>query len=274
VERVGVRAGTFGVVLVESFRASDGVTLSYYHLKPAESLDLEVPVFLLHGFASDSEISWVETGMAQTLAASGREVYAVDARGHGASDKPHDSRFYGETRMSRDLVEMWDSLGVEHFDLVGHSMGAVVALITASSNQRIRRLVLSGVGRYQLDYDGGPLPHFDSEGFAAALSVDDPDEIINPEMRSFRAEIDESDNDGQALAAHLRVFHTDPFAFDQITAPTLVIAGEDDSLSPQPDLLAKAIPDGQSMIVPGDHAGAKTTTAFITAVTAFLNRQD
>ena len=153
-------------------------------------------------------------------------------------------------------------------------MGGVVALITASSDHRIRRLILSGVGRYQLDYDGGPLPHFDSEGFAAALSVDDRDGIINPEKRSFREEIDESDNDRQALAAHLRVFPTDPFAFDQITAPTLVIAGEDDTLSPQPDLLAKAIPGGQSMIVPGDHAGAKTTTAFITAITAFLNPQD
>ena len=54
---------------------------------------------------------------------------------------------------------------------------------------------------------------------------------------------------------------------------TLVIAGEDDTLSPGPGLLAKAMPNAQSMIVPGDHAGAKTTPAFINAVTAFLNQQ-
>ena len=164
--------------------------------------------------------------------------------------------------------------GLNQVDLVGHSMGAVVALITAASDHRLRRLVLSGVGRYQLDYDGGPLPHFDSAGFAAALSVDDPSEITDPELRQFRAEIDESANDGQALAAHLRVFHTDPLVLDQITARTLVIAGEDDTLSPQPDLLAKAIPNGQSMTVPGDHARAKTTGPFISAVTTFLNNQD
>lgn len=116
-------------------------------------------------------------------------------------------------------------------DLVGHSMVAVVALIAASSDHRIRRLVLSGVGLYQLHYDGGPLSHFDSAGFAAALSVDDPSEIVNREMRRFREEIDESENDGHAMAAHLRVFHADPFPFDQITAPTLVIAGEDDTPS-------------------------------------------
>lgn len=155
--------GTFDVVLVESFRTSDGLRVSYYQVESGES-GLGAPVFLLHGFASDSQVSWVDPGMVRTLAASGREVFALDARGHGISDTPHDSRFYGETRMSRDVVERLDSLDVERVDLVGHSMGAVVALITASSDQRIRRLVLSGVGRYQLDYDGGPLPHFDTEG--------------------------------------------------------------------------------------------------------------
>ena len=87
----------------------------------------------------------------------------------------------------------------------------------------------------------------------------------------FRDEIDASTNDRQALAAHLRAFHTDPFAFDRIEAPTLVIAGDDDTLSPQPDLLAKAIPNGASLVIPGDHAGAKTTTAFMDAVVAFLD---
>jgi len=268
-------AVTFGVVPdIESFHASDGVTVCYHHLKPAHAMEVGVPpVFLLHGFASNSQISWIHPGLTQRLVDAGREVFAVDARGHGLSDKPHDSDFYGETRMGRDLVELWDSLGLDQVDLVGHSMGGVVALITAASDRRIRRLVLSGVGRYQLDYDGGPLPHFDSAGFAAALSAADPTEITDAELRGFRSEIDASDNDGLALAAHLRVFHTDPFAFAQITARALVIAGEDDTLSPEPDLLANAIPNGQSMTVPGDHAGAKTTTVFINEVTAFLNQQ-
>jgi pimeloyl-ACP methyl ester carboxylesterase len=229
-------------------------------------------VFLLHGFPSDSLTSWIEPGTTQTLAGAGREVFAVDLRGHGLSDKPHDPGFYGETRMSADLGELWDSLALEQVDLVGHSMGAVVALIAAASDHRIRRLVLSGIGRYQLDYDGGPLPHFDSTGFADALSADDPSAITDPELREFREEVDDSGNDRHALAAHLKVIHTDPFAFADITAPTLVIAGEDDTISPQPALLAKAIPNGQSLTLPGDHPGTKFTPAFINAVTAFLNQ--
>ncbi|HEY5649845.1 MAG TPA: alpha/beta fold hydrolase [Acidimicrobiia bacterium] len=258
---------------VKAFRASDGVTIAYHHLSPGDGVDVGMPpVFLIHGLASDSRTSWIEPGTTRALVDADRRVFAVDARGHGLSDKPHDPGLYGETRMSRDLVELWDSLGLEQVDLVGHSMGSVVALIAASSDRRIRRLVISGVGRYQLNYDGGPLPHFDSEGFAAALSVDDPTEISDRGLREFRYEIDESGGDRHALAAHLRVLHKDPLALGRIEAPTLVIAGRDDTLSPEPGLLARAIPRGQAITIPGDHAGAKTTAAFIDAVAAFLNQ--
>lgn len=201
---------------------------------------------------------------------AGRDVYAVDLRGHGASEKPHDPQFYGEKRMSQDFIELWDSLVVDDVDLVGYSMGSVVALIAASSDRRIRNLVLGGIGRYQLEYDGGPLPHFDSDGSATALSADDPNLITDPDLRSFRDGVDDSDNDRLALAAHLRVFHREPFNFAQISATTLVIAGEDDVLSPDPQLLANAIPDGSARTVPGDHSSAKTTSAFTRAVAAFL----
>lgn len=257
---------------IESFEAGDGVRVAYHHMRPVDLDPTSLPpVFLVHGLASDSQTSWIDPGTARALVDGGREVFAIDLRGHGKSDKPHDSAFYGETRMSQDLVELWDTIGLEQADLVGYSMGAVVALITATTDHRVRRLVLSGVGSYQLAYDGGPLPHFDSAGFAAALAADDPNDLTDHQMREFRDEIDESDNDRPALAAHLEVFHNQPFAFAQITAPTLVIAGEDDTLSPEPEQLAQAIPKGRAMTVPGDHAGAKTTEAFVNAVTLFLN---
>ena len=243
-----------GVPAVESFIASDGITVSYHHLKPAVVTEVGVPpVFLLHGLGSDSQSTWIDPGFAQGLVDAGREVFAVDARG-------------------QDLIELWDSLGIEQLDLVGHSMGSVVALITAASDRRIRRLVLGGIGRYQFEYDGGPLPHFDSAGFAAALSAADPTQITDPKLREYRSNIDASDIDRLALAAHLRVFHTDPFDFAQITAQTLVIAGGDDPWSPDPDLLANAIPNGQSVTVPGEHSGTQTTARFTNEVTAFLNK--
>lgn len=253
------------------FSASDGVSVAYHHGFPQNSGYLP-PVFLLHGLASDSRTSWIDTGLTETLNRAGRETFAVDLRGHGRSEKPHESARYGETRMGRDLSELWDHLEMPTVDLVGHSMGAVVALLVASSDPRVRRLVLSGVGRYQLEYTGGPLPHFDSSGYAAALTVEDENELTDPVLREFRDEVDESDNDREALAAHLRVFHKSPLPIDRIVVPTLVIAGVDDQLSPSPELLAEAIRLGIAMTIPGDHAGAKVTQTFIDAVADFLNQ--
>lgn len=74
-------AVTFGVVPdIESFQASDGVAVSFHRLKPADVVEVGMPpVFLLHGFASDSQISWIDPGLTQKLVDAGREVFAVDA---------------------------------------------------------------------------------------------------------------------------------------------------------------------------------------------------
>ncbi len=58
---------------------------------------------LHHGFGADAEVDWVRTGTVDALVAAGRRVVALDARGHGRSDAPHDPACYGEPRMARDV---------------------------------------------------------------------------------------------------------------------------------------------------------------------------
>jgi pimeloyl-ACP methyl ester carboxylesterase len=70
---------------------------------------------------------------------------ALDARGHGASGKPHDPSFYGEEKMAGDLRQLFDLSGTQQVDLVGYSMGANVSLLTASQDTRVRRLMVCGV---------------------------------------------------------------------------------------------------------------------------------
>jgi pimeloyl-ACP methyl ester carboxylesterase len=252
---------------------SDGVTVAFHRWAPPELAARRAlpPVILHHGFDSDTDISWVDPGMVTALLDADREVFSVDARGHGSSDKPHDSALYGETRMSRDVVELCDALGLDRVDLVGHSMGAVVAMITATSDVgRIRRMVISGVGSHQLDYDGAPLRHFDTVGLAEALAVDDPSSISEQGLRDERADVDARGADRLALAAHLRVMHSDAFAFDEISAPTLVIAGADDPISPRPERLAEVLPQGRALVLAGGHASVKNTLAYIDTVVSFL----
>ena len=52
------------------------------------------PLLLLHGLAGEGR-DWHEKGYVKRLAALGRRVITLDARGHGQSGKPHQaSDFY------------------------------------------------------------------------------------------------------------------------------------------------------------------------------------
>ena len=61
---------------------------------------------LVHGFASNTQVNWVNTGWVSTLTGAGRRVIALDNRGHGESAKLYDPADYhtdhdGRGRASR-----------------------------------------------------------------------------------------------------------------------------------------------------------------------------
>lgn len=57
--------------------------------------------------------------------AADRRVIAVDARGHGKSEKPHDPARYGP-RMADDVVEVMSALGIQRAHVHGFSMGGSI----------------------------------------------------------------------------------------------------------------------------------------------------
>ena len=66
-----------------------------------------------NGFAADSEINWVKPGVVSALVAAGHMVVAADARGHGQSDKPHDSAAYDGDVLERDAQAVIDHFGFD-----------------------------------------------------------------------------------------------------------------------------------------------------------------
>ncbi len=92
-----------------------------------------------HGFTGDTSVDWINTGVVAAFRKADRTVIAPDARGHGGSDKPHRPDAYGEPRMALDLRLLITDLDVDLVDVVGFSMGAVVALLAATVETRIRR---------------------------------------------------------------------------------------------------------------------------------------
>jgi pimeloyl-ACP methyl ester carboxylesterase len=85
--------------------------------------------------------------VAAALAARGRDVVALDLRGRGMSPAGAPGS-HGWVRHAADVLEAAAALGLGAVDLVGHSMGAFVAMqAVALGGGRVRRLVLvDGVG--------------------------------------------------------------------------------------------------------------------------------
>ncbi|MFE5210427.1 alpha/beta fold hydrolase [Streptomyces sp. NPDC056600] len=250
------------------FKTSDDLEI-HYQLWEAES-DLP-PIVLHHGFIADSDVEWVAPGVVRLLNETGRRVLALDARGHGRSAKPHDPARYGEARMSEDLQELMDHLGENAYDLVGYSMGAVVSLLTAAQDRRVRRLVIGGVGAAVVELGGVDSRVIGGDVLVDALSVDDAGTVKDPAAAAFRAFVDAIDGDRLALAAHARAIHQRPIPLAEVTAPTLLLAGGEDPLAARPEVLADALPEATLRVLRGDHLGAVRDPAFVAELSAFLD---
>ncbi|MFM8323110.1 MAG: alpha/beta fold hydrolase [Chloroflexota bacterium] len=81
------------------------------------------PIVLHHGLASNAHI-W--DLVAPFLAQAGHPVFAIDARGHGLTDKPDQG--YDLPAVTDDLAAFSDSCRLQRPLLVGHSWGALAVL--------------------------------------------------------------------------------------------------------------------------------------------------
>jgi pimeloyl-ACP methyl ester carboxylesterase len=100
------------------------------------------PVAMLHGLVSGNMASWY-SAIASPLSSRHR-VLLYDQRGHGGSSIPADG--FDLDSQTRDLLAVLEHFGCgsQAVDLVGHSMGALVALRFALRHpRRVRRLVLA-----------------------------------------------------------------------------------------------------------------------------------
>src|ERR671912_858785 len=95
------------------------------------------PLVCLHGITAQHRAF---NAAARHLGPS-RGLVGVDLRGRGDSDKPDSG--YGLATHASDVVRVLDHLGLEDAVLLGHSMGAFVAMKTALAYpDRVRALVL------------------------------------------------------------------------------------------------------------------------------------
>ncbi len=203
---------------------------------------------LIHG-AGGSHLHWP----AELRRLSGATVCALDLPGHGRSDGP-DCRTiedYGAV-----LIAFLDATGSDHVVLMGHSMGGAISQMTALTHpERVAGLVLVGTGARlrvtPLILDGilnEPEGAYDViTRYAWAEGA--PEELIRLGRQTL-AETPPQITHGDLLACD---------AFDvmkrveEINAPTLVISGTADLLTPHKygGYLAERIPNAQLLTVGG-----------------------
>jgi pimeloyl-ACP methyl ester carboxylesterase len=226
------------------------------------------PVVLVHGFASNKEINWVNPGWVATLTGAGRRAIALDCRGHGASTKLYDAALYRTELMADDVRALLDHLGIVRADVMGYSMGArITAFLALAQPKRVRSAILGGLGIRLVEGVGLP------ESIAEALEAPSADDVTNPQDRQFRAFADQTKSDRRALAACIRGTR-ETLSAEQagaIAVPTLIAVGTNDQVAGSPHELAALIPNARAIDIPGrDHMLAVGDRAFKAAVLEFL----
>ncbi|MGB6086319.1 alpha/beta fold hydrolase [Parvibaculum sp.] len=244
------------------FFDADGMTIAYA-VEGAGS-----PLLLAHGFASTHRVNWVDTGWVKALTGAGYRVIMPDMRGHGESSKSHEKEDYTLSAMAGDLVALLDHLGEPGADLMGYSMGAMVALVAAMEYpERFDRIIAAGVGAKLLDPNRDPGPVIE------ALLTNDPSSVESKGALLFRTFADQNRQDRVALAACFEAVRA-PFPVEglaRIRRPVLVVAGETDVQAGEAAPLAARIPGARAYTVPKrDHMRTVGDKAYKEAVLAYL----
>ncbi len=263
-------------------RAHDGVRL-HYRVTGRRS---GPPVLMIQGLGADKH-GWD----LQRLALAPRyHTIAHDNRGAGRSDKPHGA--YSLEQMAADAIAVLDHVGVDDAHIVGASMGGVIAqLIGLRHPERVRSLTLACTAcehhawRRELLAEWAEIAQ--TRGMGAMTSVA-ARWVIGP--RSFRrlspavgwmGPLALSRPPHAFVGQVAGILDIDDELADRltdVTAPTLVIVGNQDILTPRGDSeqLADLIPNSELAVISGAAHGfmIEHWTTFNSVLLDFLARAE
>ncbi|MEV4602109.1 alpha/beta hydrolase [Amycolatopsis sp. NPDC049253] len=264
----------------------DGTPFAYRELGTGAG----VPLVLLHHVTAVLD-DW-DPALIDSLAAE-RRVILVDLRGVGRSGGVTPDTFEA---MATDTVAFLDALGLDTVDLLGYSLGGIVAQVVArQAPDRVRRIVLAATTPA-----GGEGPAVTGtllqEAFQKASEQGkhpkhflffEPSSAGQDAANAFLARLDQrtpEDRDtpisDEAVGAQLTALaawgqSTTDAGLAEITQPVLVVNGDHDAMWPTPGTLdlARQLPNAKLAIYPDSgHGGIfQYHDIFARQVLDFLN---
>jgi pimeloyl-ACP methyl ester carboxylesterase len=259
----------------QSVTTADGQQLSYVEMGAADGL----PLILLHGYTDNSR-SW--SLLAPHL--GDRRMIALDLRGHGGSAAP--ACCYGIDALTHDLAGFLDAMNIEKADIVGHSLGSMTAAVFAAQNpERVNRLVLISTA---LTPPPAPTQWLWENVPALPATIDPQSQFMldwywnpNPVPADYidRERAESAATPKQVWMGVLNALTlTDWTLFaPRITAPTLILWGDQDSLfdAPSQEAVKAALPNAEYQAYPGfgHNMFWETPDTVGARITAFLGQQ-
>lgn len=236
-EKIFIKSNFFKPVLMIAMLLLTAFKSNGQQIKPAESgyapvNGIEVyyevygegkPLVLLHGAFYTIEMNW---GQLIPELSKTRKIIAIEFQGHGHS--PYSDRKFDIVTLARDVEGVMNYLKIDSADVAGYSMGGSVAYqFAVQSPKRLSRLVIIS-STYKTD---GWLPivntaftdfkpeFFDNTPLKAAYDAVAPDKTKwTPFVKQMIAFANEPFNCGDSNIA-------------KITAPVLIISGDNDGLN-------------------------------------------
>jgi len=272
-----------GLMLAQDkFFDSNGVRLRYVEEGKGD------PIVLVHGYTSNIERSWIETGVLANLARD-FHVIAFDNRGHGKSDKPHDPKAYGG-EMSEDVVRLLDHLKIQRAHIVGYSMGGrIVAKLMTTNPGRFYTATLGGSAGLRnwtsASDKAGVIEAAETESGSfrtLILNIAPTDRPVpsDEEIRRRSKQIVDYGNDPIALAALVRNRRGQAVTDAQMAAvrvPTLAVVGSADPALASVNQLRVVMPSIKVVVVQdavhsaADERGTQRRPEFVDAIREFIS---
>jgi pimeloyl-ACP methyl ester carboxylesterase len=189
------------------------------------------PLLLHHGFCLDhndySNPNWDFVKAFQ----EDFTLILMDARGHGASDKPHDPQEYRLLKQVSDVIAVLDDLQIEKVHFLGYSMGGGIGFgLACNAQERFNSFVLGGASPEDAPTDEpSPLIPIFQQGPQAVIGLMEQ-MMQGPLPPSWKDTLQA--NDYEALIAALEMNENCGMEamLPSVKVPCLIFVGEEDPL--------------------------------------------